>query len=627
MKEACRHYAWIILIAGLVFFVNLGGPKLWDRDEPRNAGCALEMSQRGDWIVPMFNGDLRAHKPVLLYWLMMGAYAVFGVNEFAARLPSALAGLGTVLATYHIGRRLFSAQAGLWASVVLASSMMFPVAARAATPDSVLIFFTTLATWVYVYGAFPAHAEGQPASGEPGQAYFPRSWGLAALMYALMGAAVLAKGPVGLVLPTAVIGMFLLVMRLPPAAGRVRPRRLASTWIVALVRPFAPRHFLATCWSMRPLTALGASLAVALPWYLWVGCRTEGAWLKGFFLVHHLQRTLEPMEGHNGSPFYYLVVIFLSFFPWSLLLIPALRETAARLGSGHPWRPQYVLLASWGAVYVVAFSLASTKLPSYVSPTLPAFALLTGCFVQQWTTKSRSAHLAWLRFALGALFVVGLALMIAIPIASRWILPGGGWIGLLGLIPMLGAVVGGLLLRRFRWDWAIRAFALTAILFACGLFGFASQGVSRHQRNDALFRAARAVSAAPQFAAYGRFEPSWVFYARQPVRMLSRKEAPAVGRFLSEDGDRFVVMAERDWRAIRSSLPPEAAVLAQVPYFMRRDQLLLIGRQRNPSQPWATAANGPTESVRPALQAAATAVSRQLPPVPARPWRGVRTPD
>ena len=311
MKETCRHYAWILAIAGAVFFVNLGVPKLWDRDEPRNAGCALEMLERNDWIVPVFNNELRVHKPVLLYWLMMTAYAVFEDRELAARFWSAVCGLGTALATYHIGRRLFSAQIGLWSAAILSSCMMFPVAARAATPDSVLIFFTTLATLVYVYGAFPRQnpsPERHESTAESACAYFPRSWAEAALMSALIGVAVLAKGPIGLILPTAVIGMFLLLMRLPPAAAiDYRPRRLMGRKILSWLHPFAPRHFLATCWSMRPLTALAASLAIALPWYVWVGLRTHGEWPKGFFLIHHLQRAMEPMEGHDGPIFYYLL--------------------------------------------------------------------------------------------------------------------------------------------------------------------------------------------------------------------------------------------------------------------------------------------------------------------------------
>ena len=83
--QTARDAMFVMLLAGLVFFTNLGGPRLWDRDEPRNAGCAWEMIERGDWVTPVFNDELRSHKPVLLYWFTMAAYAVFGVNEFAAR--------------------------------------------------------------------------------------------------------------------------------------------------------------------------------------------------------------------------------------------------------------------------------------------------------------------------------------------------------------------------------------------------------------------------------------------------------------------------------------------------------------------------------------------------------------
>src|SRR3954468_20902218 len=90
-----RHVTLLVALSALTFFTNLGVPALWDRDEPRNAGCAREMLARGDWGVPMFNGELRTPKPVLLYWLMMPAYAAFGDPEFAARFWSAALGVGT----------------------------------------------------------------------------------------------------------------------------------------------------------------------------------------------------------------------------------------------------------------------------------------------------------------------------------------------------------------------------------------------------------------------------------------------------------------------------------------------------------------------------------------------------
>ena len=160
MKQLFWHHVLIVSVAVVVLFTNLGGPRLWDRDEPRNAGCAREMMERGDWVVPVFNGRLRDAKPVLLYWLIMSAYTVFGTGEFAARFWPALLGIGTVLAVYHIGRRLFNARAALWSALVLLTTLMFGVAARAATPDSPLIFFSTMALLVYVLGTFKPREAG-----------------------------------------------------------------------------------------------------------------------------------------------------------------------------------------------------------------------------------------------------------------------------------------------------------------------------------------------------------------------------------------------------------------------------------------------------------------------------------
>src|SRR5690606_24070120 len=100
MNRPTRDLLIVLAVSSFCFFLNLGGPHLWDRDEPRNAGCAAEMLAANDWIVPTFNAQLREHKPALTYWMMMLSYLVFGVTEFAARLPSALYGVGTSLLTY-----------------------------------------------------------------------------------------------------------------------------------------------------------------------------------------------------------------------------------------------------------------------------------------------------------------------------------------------------------------------------------------------------------------------------------------------------------------------------------------------------------------------------------------------
>ncbi len=259
MATTWRQWSVMVIVAVVVLFTNLGGPRLWDRDEPRNAGCAAEMLERGDLVTPVFDGELRTHKPILLYWLMMAAYQLLGVSEFSARFWSAALGVGTACLTYVIGRRMFSPQVGFWAAIILVTTLMYDVASRAATPDSLLIFWSTAAICCFVWGIYPPVAQGQRAAG-PART-FPR-WRAAALMYGCMGMAVLAKGPVGLVLPTAVIGMFLLVFTLPLGQRLASDdgRRRVLDWLRAIVRPFAP----AISW--RPAGGCGLLRPSPLHW-------------------------------------------------------------------------------------------------------------------------------------------------------------------------------------------------------------------------------------------------------------------------------------------------------------------------------------------------------------------------
>src|SRR5262245_9418360 len=190
LNHRLGHYALLLLIGAAMFLVNLGGPSLWDIDEGNNAEAAREMRERDNWVIPTFNYQLRVDKPALLYWLQIAAYEQFGVNEFSARLPSALAALLTLLLVYELGRHMFGAAAGLLAGVVLASSALFCGSAHFANPDALLNAFTVL-TLLLLWVGF--------ASGR----------GLFVAAGASAGLAMLAKGPVGLVLPGAVVVLFL----------------------------------------------------------------------------------------------------------------------------------------------------------------------------------------------------------------------------------------------------------------------------------------------------------------------------------------------------------------------------------------------------------------------------------
>jgi 4-amino-4-deoxy-L-arabinose transferase-like glycosyltransferase len=580
MRSLARDQAVVAAVAIFVFFSNLGSARLWDRDEPRNAGCAREMIAAGDWVTPRFNGEIRDHKPVLLYWFIMSAYAVFGESEFAARFWSAGLGVGTALATYHIGRRLFTARVGVWAGVILSSTFMFDMAARAATPDATLIFFMTAPLLVYVLATFApkdAAAEGLAPRLRVEGRFFPANWPACALIYGLMGVAVLAKGPVGLVLPTAVIGMFLLIVTLPRKEETPR-------WLKPL-RPFAPLHFLRTCWAMRPMTALAVALAVALPWYVWVHVRTDGAFTRGFFLTHNLSRATAPMEGHDGSILFYPAAILVGFFPWSVFAVPLAIHIFRKLRRDQPWRSGYIFAACWVGVFVGIFSLAQTKLPSYVTPMYPGLALLAGCFIHHWTRGASEVGRLWPRLALGALALVGVVIVIAIPLLARQYAPGEEFLGLLGLIPLSTAGICFWLLGRGNTPLAAQAFAAGAVLLTASIFSYGTVRADRHQHSDVVLRAIRERSDRPEIASLGRQEPSWIFYAGQPIRSIEPQELAASEHGVFAPGrDAFVITTRDALEEQKVELPDGVQVLAEVPYFLKSDQLVLLGRSGGPAQ-------------------------------------------
>jgi 4-amino-4-deoxy-L-arabinose transferase-like glycosyltransferase len=584
-----KQISLVVFVAAIVMLTNLGGPRLWDRDEPRNAGCAREMLLRGDWIVPTFNNELRTAKPVLLYWGIMSAYSVFGINEFAARLPSALCALGTVVCVYLMGRRLFSPRAGVWAGIALATSLMFGVAGRAATPDSVLIFCTTLAITLYVLGTFQPRFETTPAEALPQLRtlghYFPQHWPTVIAMYAAMGLAVLAKGPVGLVLPTAVIGMLLLVMRLPAA----RPERLTIGSVArSTVRPLEPFHFFATCWYMRPFTAIFTAAAIAIPWYWAVGLATEGEFLRRFFWTENVMRAAGvAMEGHHGNIFYYPIAILIGFFPWSLFAMPLSIDLGLQLRRREGVNPGYVLATSWVVIYVVAFSLARTKLPSYVTPCYPALALLAGSYVDRWSRQATvvSGHWHWAIF--GGLAAAGAGVAIAIPLAAPKYLPGEEWLGLIGLMPLAGGVfcLGLSAVRNYRA--AAGVFGATATAFATLIFALGAQQVDRHQTSDVILNAIQANSPHPRIASYKILEPSWVFYGGNPIAEVS-SQPERLAPFLAGQPDSFLITTASRLPEIETQLPPEVRVLARTKRFLKEDELLLLGCGGNPVGRFAT---------------------------------------
>ncbi|GAA4437621.1 glycosyltransferase family 39 protein [Bremerella cremea] len=561
-----QNWGLLIGLCLIVFFFNLGGPKLWDRDEPRNAGCAVEMIEAADWVVPRFNDELRTHKPVMLYWLMISAYSMFGISEFSARFFSAVLGTLTVLLTYDIGRRLFNPSVGLWSGICLATTLMFTVASRAATPDAPLIFFVTLGLWTYVSFSF---SNEEVESNTP-RTYYPAQWWQVALLYGALGLAVLSKGPVGLVLPTAIIGMFLLIMRLAPA----EPTHSWFQWGLSLLRPFYPLHFLKTVWFMRPILAVVACMAVALPWYIWVAMR-DYRWIEGFFFEHNLNRAVTAFEGHSGPPIYYLVAICIGFFPWSVFFTPMLLDVRQQLRGDSKQKAAIIFCCCWVVVWLGAFSVAQTKLPSYITPMYPGLALLAGLFVSRMVEKRSEVSSRWLDLAFGITTTVGVVLVAGLAVLAAKFLPGEELVALLGMVLIVGGGLAWWRKSQQNYQQAFRLFAMTSMLFVLGLFGVIAQRVSNHQSIDNLLAKIEQASPDAQLCSFGVSEASWVYYARQPVKFIPEDPADLELEFAHGTNTILLTTPEK-LEELPSELRGMLTEVAREPYFLKDYPLIAL---------------------------------------------------
>jgi 4-amino-4-deoxy-L-arabinose transferase-like glycosyltransferase len=591
MPRQLREGLVLVAIAAVVFLTGLGGTRLWDDDETFFAQTAREMFERGDLVVPWFNQTLFAHKPPFMYWMMIGAYQIFGVTEFAARLPSAIFGIASVLLVWRLGRILYSPPVGFWAGIILATSLNFIVIARAATCDAELVVFCTLPLYLFVRGTATRRdgpgTTGARLSWSTEDASRNPSWKTYVAVYVSMGMAVMIKGPIGVLLPTSVLGLFLLCRRSIPAhgAGSKRGWRAISDRLVAWL---APRHVLQTIWQMRPLTAIALVALVAGPWFVAVAWQTHGEFLAGFFGVHHFHRFTSPMDNHPGPPVYYLLAICVGFFPWSIFLSPCCIELVRRmrhndLDSTRSNGPADALLVAWIIVWVGFFSLASTKFPHYVIPAYPALALLTACFFDRWISETAIYGKLARRAAWATVALVGAGILIVVPFVARDHLPGEQLLCLAGLPLIPGAALGAWLAERQQVARALACLTATAALFFVGLFAWAAPRVDRHQ-NTAPFAAAiheRCPDRNARIATYQYFRPGFVYYCNERVEQFY--DAPSATTFLRESsGNSFLVTTEDEYREFKNQLGPQVGIIQRGAWFLKQGKtLVLLGDTTN----------------------------------------------
>ena len=478
----------------------------------------------------------------LIYWLQMVCYQAFGVNETSARLPSALAALLTILVVYELGRRMFGVGTGLLAGLVLVGSVGLLGAAHFANPDALLVAFCTLTlalVWTDQQGA---------------------RRGTLAWVGVACGLAVLAKGPIGALAP---LGICLAYFAWQRQLSRLLDWRLGD---VAL-----------------------ACFLVAAPWYIWVTVDTRGAWIKGFWNKHHADRVTTAMENHSGPPYYYLLVLCVGLLPWSIFLGPTALHTWRRLRRPDaPDRPAVRFLVVWAGAFLVFFSLVRTKLPNYLLPAYPAFALLTAHMLERWRAGEWDVPRWMLRTSLACMALAGVGVGVGM-LAGAGVLDVGApasrlypdlapwaWLGALFVV---AAAVGWWMLERDRRAGVLATVAAAGVLFAALIAGGGILALEPYKATKSL---AAALPEGHQerevrIAAYRFFQPSLVFYCRREVMRLDASAQAA--EFLRGPYESYLFVPEGVWEdELRATAPDGVRVIESRPDLYSNRRVLLVGR-------------------------------------------------
>ena len=349
------NYALLFLGCIIFHMVGTWSLPLIDRDEPRFAEASREMIERGDYIVPRFNNQLRLDKPPLAYWAQVASFQIFGQNDFAARFPSAVAAALVALSILAWGSRIGGNHVGWWAAIIFTLSLQTFIHAKAAVADMWLVLFVTLAHWAGYELLFENSERQTPNAQRSTSNSEYRPWWF--LFYLALAGGFLAKGPIAWTPLLTLAAMKLFV-------GDVE---LAKRFKFA-----------------RGILLM---LAIVALWGVPALIQTHGEFFRIGIGRHVVGRSFGAMEGHGANslgiyllllPFYF-VTIFASFFPWSIKL-PSLanklwreRDKSRLRSDSYGIRVDIYLLTAAGIIFVI-FSLIKTKLPHY---TLPAFPLLS----------------------------------------------------------------------------------------------------------------------------------------------------------------------------------------------------------------------------------------------------------
>lgn len=339
-----------------LFFFLLGRIPLWSSDEGRYGEIAREAFESGDFLVTQFNYIDYLEKPVLAPLLTAGAYALFGVSSFSARLVSVVSALLGIFLCWFFSRRHFGQRIADLSAVILLTSVGYVLVGRFAVIDMLMTLLMSGAMFCLM------------------SAYFERKPKIYLLAYVFMGFAFLTKGLIGFALPGAIFFFFLV-------------------WVGDLKEIFKMK----LGWGILILAVM------VVPWF-WAVSSREPEFFDVFIIKHHLERFAAKTFGRKKPFWFYVPILFATLFPWSLFLISAVLRAVKEPESDLRRKLKFMMV--WAAVIFVFFSLPRAKLPYYLLPLSMPAAVLLAYFFEAWRSGRLTSLSLEHRLAEGAWRVV-----------------------------------------------------------------------------------------------------------------------------------------------------------------------------------------------------------------------------
>jgi len=510
---AKKHFWWLLIVVVVVWFANLEYRTLIKPDEGRYAEIPREMVVSGDWVTPRLNELKYFEKPPLQYWATATAYTVFGEHQWTSRLWSALTGFAGLFLVWFAGARLFGREAAAYATLLLASSLLYEMMAHINTLDMGVTFFITMGILSLLLAQSQTEVKKQ------------RNWML--LAWAGMALAVLSKGLMGIILPGTAVFIYCLVQRDFSVLKR-----------------------------MNWLPGLALFLLITAPWFYLV-MKANPEFFGRFFIYEHYTRFTTKDLGRYQPWYYFVPILLAGALPWTVLMFDSLfRAPKVQAGAFNPSR----FLLIWAVFIYVFFSISGSKLPSYLLPMFPALVLLMG----QRLAQIRERVLFWQMAPVVPVALVFLWLGLSVgkfadtPNQIELYPHYSAWLVTASLILLAGLLGGMALLWRVKKPAAVLLIALSTLLAAqIGVSGYNT--VARERSAKHIAEAIRGeVKPEVPFYSVLTYEQTLAFYLKHTFTLVQYQDEMGFG--IKQEPQRWVPTLQ-DFAGVWAARPEALAIM------------------------------------------------------------------